>query len=164
LGIGNIIAVTGSGLVLLGGRRLSDAQLPKILPAGLALWAASALALSTSGGGRPRCRLRRGRLYEKILILDVPFAAAARASCCKTAMSAAAWFWTTSSMAFDYTRYFDLYRLFVPNEDHLAIGGGAYSVPGHPARLPPRSWTCRDPIRRCMRWRSAISTFRRRGD
>ena len=33
-------------------------------------------------------------------------------------------------MAFDYTRYFDLYRLFVPELRHaLAIGGGAYSVP-----------------------------------
>ena len=33
-------------------------------------------------------------------------------------------------MAFDYTRYFDLYRLFVPELGRaLAIGGGAYSVP-----------------------------------
>ncbi len=42
-------------------------------------------------------------------------------------------------MAFDYTKYFDLFRLFVPELNRaLAIGGGAYSVPkailrDHPA-------------------------------
>jgi spermidine synthase len=35
-----------------------------------------------------------------------------------------------SGMAFDYTQYFDLYRLFTPGTQRaLAIGGGAYSVP-----------------------------------
>jgi spermidine synthase len=33
-------------------------------------------------------------------------------------------------MAFDYTKYFDLYRLFTPDlQTVLAIGGGTYSVP-----------------------------------
>jgi spermidine synthase len=34
------------------------------------------------------------------------------------------------SMAFDYTKYFDVYRLFTPRlRTALAIGGGAYTVP-----------------------------------
>jgi spermidine synthase len=44
------------------------------------------------------------------------------------------------SMAFDYTRYFDLYRLFVPElKMALAIGGGAYNVPAAILRDSPRA-------------------------
>ncbi len=45
-----------------------------------------------------------------------------------------------SSMAFDYTQYFDLYRLFTPElKTALAIGGGAYSVPRSILRDSPRA-------------------------
>ncbi len=36
----------------------------------------------------------------------------------------------TGLMVFDYTKYYELYRIFTPEPKHaLAIGGGAYSVP-----------------------------------
>jgi spermidine synthase len=44
------------------------------------------------------------------------------------------------SMAFDYTRYFDLYRLFTPDlKAALAIGGGAYNVPRSILQHSPRA-------------------------
>ena len=44
------------------------------------------------------------------------------------------------SMAFDYTKYYGLYRLFVPElRAALAIGGGTYSVPGAILRDSPRA-------------------------
>jgi spermidine synthase len=44
------------------------------------------------------------------------------------------------SMAFDYTMYFDLYRLFTPElKTALAIGGGAYNVPKSILRDSPRA-------------------------
>jgi spermidine synthase len=44
------------------------------------------------------------------------------------------------SMAFDYTKYFDLYRLFTPGlKAALAIGGGTYSVPGAILRGAPQA-------------------------
>ena len=43
-------------------------------------------------------------------------------------------------MAFDYTRYFELYRLFTPElKTALAIGGGAYNVPRSILRQSPRA-------------------------
>ena len=43
-------------------------------------------------------------------------------------------------MAFDYTKYFDLYRLFTPElKTALAIGGGAYSVPRSILHDSPRA-------------------------
>jgi spermidine synthase len=43
-------------------------------------------------------------------------------------------------MAFDYTKYFDLYRLFTPElKTALAIGGGAYNVPAAILRDSPRA-------------------------
>ena len=44
------------------------------------------------------------------------------------------------SMAFDYTQYFDLYRLFTPElRTALAIGGGAYNVPRSILHDSPRA-------------------------
>src|SRR5712691_4783309 len=75
-GIGNIIAGTGSGLVLLGGvGLLVTRRLPKILPVGLALLGLiSGIALGRVGvtGDRSVVFAADG-LYERIVIRDIPY-------------------------------------------------------------------------------------------
>src|SRR5437879_8888508 len=75
-GIGNIIAGTGSGLVLLGGAGLlATRKLPKILPVGLALLGLiSGIALAHVGmAGDRGVVFAADGLYEKIVIRDIPY-------------------------------------------------------------------------------------------
>src|SRR5258705_395406 len=72
-GIGNIIAGTGSGLVLLGGAGLlATRKLPKIFPAGLALLGlVSGMALSQAWmANGPSVVFAADGLYERIVIGD----------------------------------------------------------------------------------------------
>src|SRR6267378_5598798 len=73
-GIGNIIAATGSGLVLLGGAGLlATRKLPKILPVGLALAGlVSGIVLSQAWmANGPGVLFAADGLYKKIVIRDM---------------------------------------------------------------------------------------------
>ena len=142
-GIGNIIAATGSGLVLLGGAGLlATRKLSKILPVGLALLGlASGVALRHAGmADGPGVVFSADGLYEKIVIRDIPLRGRTARILLQDRNVSGGVYLDDGSMAFDYTRYFDLYRLFTPElNTALAIGGGAYSVPKSILHGSPRA-------------------------
>jgi spermidine synthase len=132
-GIGSIVAGTGSGLVLLGGAGLlATRKLPKILPVGLALLgllSGIALVHAATAGDRGVVFAADG-LYERIVIRDIPYRGRTARVLLQDRNISGGLVLDDGSMAFDYTRYFDLYRLFTPElRTALAIGGGAYTVP-----------------------------------
>ncbi len=142
-GIGNIIAGTGSGLVLLGGAGLlATRRLPKILPVGLALVGLiSGIALAHVGtaDGRSVVFAADG-LYEKIVIRDSPLRGRTARVLLQDLGISGGLYLDDGGMAFDYTQYFDLYRLFTPElKTALAIGGGAYTVPRSILHDSPRA-------------------------
>src|SRR5712691_7030165 len=137
-GVGN-----ASGLVLLGGAGLLvTRKLPKILPVGLALLGLiSGIALSHVGmaDGRSIVFAADG-LYEKIVIRDVPYRGRTARILLQDRNISGGLYLDDGGMAFDYTQYFDLYRLFTPElKTALAIGGGAYNVPRSILRHSPRA-------------------------
>jgi spermidine synthase/MFS family permease len=142
-GIGNIIAGTGSGLVLLGGAGLLvTRRLPKILPVGLALLGLiSGIALRHAGmADGPSVVFAADGLYEKIVIRDVPLRDRTARILLQDRNISGGLYLDDGGMAFDYTQYFDLYRLFTPElKTALAIGGGAYNVPRSILRDSPRA-------------------------
>ena len=132
-GIGNIIVGVGSGLVLLGGVGLLITRtMPRIVPVGLAL-----LGLISGMGLRHMTVVeQRGvvfaadGLYERIVIRDMPLQGRTARVLWQDHNVSGGLYLDDGSMAFDYTKYFDLHRLFVPEvRTALAIGGGAYNVP-----------------------------------
>ena len=132
-GIGSIIVGVGSGLVLLGGvGLLLTRKLPAILPLGLALLgliAGAALRQIAVADDRSVVFAADG-LYERIVIRDIPHRNRTARILLQDHNISGGSHMDDGSMAFDYTKYFDLYRLFTPElRTALAIGGGAYNVP-----------------------------------
>src|SRR5258706_9981974 len=138
-GIGNIVAGTGSGLVLLGCVGLLATRKPKILPLGLALLGlVSGIVLRHGGMVRSDVFAADG-LYERIVIRDIPYRNRTARILLQDLNVSGGQYLDDRSMAFDYTKYFDLYRMFTPElKTALAIGGGAYSVPRSILRDSPR--------------------------
>jgi spermidine synthase len=139
-GIGSIVAGTGSGLVLLGGAGLIATRKGWILPAALALIGViSGVALRHGGTDRGEIYAADG-LYERIVIRDIPYRGRSARILLQDLNISGGLHLDDHSMAFDYTRYFDLYRLFVPElKTALAIGGGAYTVPRSILHDSPRA-------------------------
>jgi len=142
-GIGNIIVGTGSGLVLLGGAGLlATRRLPKILPVGLAvLGLICGISLRHVGMAEGRSVVfAADGLYERIVIRDIRLRDRTARVLLQDRNISGGLVLDDGSMAFDYTQYFDLYRLFTPElKTALAIGGGAYSVPRSILRDAPRA-------------------------
>jgi spermidine synthase len=140
-GIGIIIAGTGSGLVLLGSAGLLATRKPKILPAGLALLGLmSGAALMAATAGDRGAVFAADGLYERIVIRDIPYHGRTARILLQDLNVSGGLVLDDGSMAFDYTKYFDLYRLFTPElKTALAIGGGAYTVPRSILRDAPRA-------------------------
>jgi spermidine synthase len=142
-GTGNIVIGVGAGLALLGtaGIVLTRA-LPPVLPAGLALLAlACGLVLRhIDAAERPGVVFAADGLYERIVIRDLPLRGRHARVLWQDANVSGGVYLDDGSMAFDYTRYFEVYRLFTPELKHaLAIGGGAYNVPAAILRTSPRA-------------------------
>jgi len=142
-GIGNIVVGTGSGLVLLGGAGLLATRgLPKILPVGLVLLGLiSGMALGHAGMAEGRgVVFAADGLYDRIVIRDIPYRGRAARVLLQDRNVSGGLYLDDGGMAFDYTKYFDLYRLFTPElKTALAIGGGAYTVPRSILRRSPRA-------------------------
>jgi spermidine synthase/MFS family permease len=142
-GIGNIIIGVGSGLVLLGGiGLLLTRKLPNVLPLGLAfLGLVSGIALRQLGAGNDRgVVFAADGLYERIVIRDIALRDRTARILLQDRNVNGGLYLDDGSMAFDYTKYFDLYRLFTPElKTALAIGGGAYSVPRSILHDSPRA-------------------------
>jgi len=117
-GIGNIVAGRGSGLMLLAASGSSRrASCPKILPVGLALLGLiSGIALKHVGtAGGPSVVFAADGLYEKIVIRDVPLRGRTARILLQDLSISGGVYVDDGSMAFDYTRYFDLYGCSLPN-------------------------------------------------
>lgn len=132
-GVGNIIIGVGLGLVLLGSiGMLVISGKRRIFPVSLillGLLCSFALARSAHAEGRGVVYAADG-LYEKIVIRDIAYQGRTARILMQDRNINSGMFLGDGSMAFDYTKYFDLYRLFTPElRTALAIGGGAYSVP-----------------------------------
>jgi spermidine synthase len=142
-GIGSIIVAVGSGLVLLGGAGLLlTRKLPKALPLGLTLLGViSGIALGQIAPADDRSNVfAADGLYERIVIRDIPLRGRTARILLQDRNVSGGLYLDDGSMAFDYTKYFDLYRLFTPElKSALAIGGGAYSVPKSILHDSPRA-------------------------
>ncbi len=142
-GIGNIIVGVGLGLVLLGAvGLLLTRKLPTALPLGLALLgliSGAALRQIAVADDRSAVFAADG-LYERIVIRDIPHRNRTARILLQDRNVSGGLYLDDGSMAFDYTKYFDLYRLFTPElKTALAIGGGAYSVPRSILHDSPRA-------------------------
>jgi spermidine synthase len=140
-GIGEVIIGVGSGLVLLGAAGLVlTRSLPRIVPVGIAvLGLACGMALRGIAALEARGVVYAADgLYDRIVIRDMPIGGRAARVLWQDHNVSGGVFLDDGSMAFDYTKYFDLYRLFVPElRSALAIGGGAYNVPAALLRDAP---------------------------
>lgn len=142
-GIGSIVVAVGSGLVLLGGvGLLLTRKMPAVLPVGLAflgLVSGAALRDVAVADGPDVVHAADG-LYERIVIRDIPHRDRTMRILLQDSNVSGGVFLDDGEMAFDYTRYFELYRLFTPElKTALAIGGGAYNVPSAILRQSPRA-------------------------
>ena len=142
-GIGSVIAGVGAGLVLLGGVGLLLARTSgRGVALGVTLLGLAAGALLgkiAAAGDRGEVYAADG-LYERIVIRDVALRGRGARILLQDRGVSGGMYLDDGSMAFDYTKYFELYRLFTPElRAALAIGGGAYSVPGAILRDSPRA-------------------------
>jgi len=131
-GVSGIVVSVGLGLVLLGAIGLLVFGSERRIAGSLVLIAGLA-AIGVTGFESPRDETlvySADGLYEKIVIRDIPYRGRKARILMQDRNINSGMFLDDGRMAFDYTRYFELYRLFVPRLEHaLAIGGGAYSVP-----------------------------------
>jgi spermidine synthase len=132
-GVSGIVIAVGLGLVLLGAVGLLVFGSGRRAAGGLLVAVGLAAAIGVAGFESPRDQslvYSKDGLYEKIVIRDIPYRGRKARILMQDRNINSGMFLDDGRMAFDYTRYFDLYRLFVRRLEHaLVIGGGAYSVP-----------------------------------
>jgi spermidine synthase len=132
-GISNIMIGMGAVLILLGGAGLSLArQSPKVISVGVVLlgFLAGAALMRVAAEDSPGVVYAADGLYERIVIRDISYLNRKARVLVQDRNISGGLFLDHGSMAFDYTKYFDLYRLFKPElKTALSIGGGAYTVP-----------------------------------
>jgi len=132
-GISDILVGVGTGLVLLSGAGLLVTRtLPRIVPVGLALLGliCGAALLQIAAVEQRGVVFAVDGLYERIVVRDVPLQGRVARILWQDQNISGGLYLEDGSMAFDYTKHFDLYRLFTPElKTALAIGGGAYNVP-----------------------------------
>jgi predicted membrane-bound spermidine synthase len=142
-GIGDVIIGVGSGLVLLGAAGLLLARsMPRVVPVSLALMGLVFGMVLRQGSAvePPGVVFAADGLYDRIEIRDMPMQGRAARVLWQDHNVSGGSYLDDGGMAFDYTKYFDLYRLFTPQlKTALAIGGGAYNVPAAILRDSPRA-------------------------
>lgn len=132
-GVGLIVISVGAGLILLGiAGWLVFERARRLAIAGLAIAGLGAAFGIAHLGEEPDASVvfSTEGLYERIVVRDIAYQGRPTRILLQDRNINSGMFLDDGRMAFAYTRYFDLYRLFVPRlENALAIGGGAYSVP-----------------------------------
>ncbi|MGH8686180.1 MAG: fused MFS/spermidine synthase [Burkholderiales bacterium] len=142
-GIGSILLGVGAGLVLLGSAGLALARArPRVVPLALAL------AGIASGGALWQLAVPQlngavyaaDGVYDRIVIRDIAYRGRVARVLWQDLGVSGGQFLDDGRMAFDYTKYYELYRLFTPElKTALAIGGGAYTVPRAILRKSPHA-------------------------
>lgn len=134
-GVGHIITGVGAGLLLLGGAGMLIAGRARRRAAGAAALLLG-VALAFGAQHLPATTddsivFGRDGLYERIVVQDITLKNRPARILLQDRNPSSGMYRDDGSMAFDYTRYFELHRLYTPRVKRaLAIGGGAYSVPG----------------------------------
>jgi spermidine synthase len=134
-GVSHIMAGTGIGLLLLGGTGMLIAakqRQQRLVAAGVLLLGLVLAVLTQKLPGQADSSVvfKQDGLYEQITVRDTALHNRPARLLLQDLNPSSGMYRDDGSMAFDYTRYFELYRLFTPRlERVLAIGGGAYSVP-----------------------------------
>lgn len=133
LGVSRILVGVSGGLLLLGAFGLlihgfaHRSGLGALVLAGLLAGVASDRLEPAPASG---VLAQIDGLYERIVVRDIDYRNRPARLLLQDRNINGGLFLDDGRMAFDYTRYFDLYRLFTPRlERALAIGGGAYTVP-----------------------------------
>jgi spermidine synthase len=127
-GVGAVLLLLGGGGMLLAARaRQRAAVAAGMLVAGLALgFAVYTIPVQTDKS----IVFSRDGLYERIIVRDTVLQNRPARLLLQDRNPSSAMYLDGGGMAFDYTQYFELYRLYTPQPRRaLAIGGGAYSVP-----------------------------------
>ena len=132
-GVGLIVISVGAGLILLGaaGWIIFDRERRAMTVALCVTGLLAVLGVATldDDPDAPAVFSKEG-LYERIVVRDISYQGRRARVLLQDRNVNSGMFLEDGRMAFAYTRYFDLYRLFVPRlENALVIGGGAYSVP-----------------------------------
>lgn len=132
-GTNAIVLATGTGLVLLGsiGLIVGAKQRGMTTAAVLMLsFVSGVTVLSSSLPSDASVAYSKHGWYEKITVQNGMIGSRPVRMLAQDLTLSSGMYVDDGSMVFDYTKYFDLYRLFVPKlETTLSIGGGAYSVP-----------------------------------
>ncbi len=132
-GVSQIVIGVGLGLVLLGavGLLLQAGRRKAVAVGAILLGLICGFVLNGMHQAQSFTAIYSAEgLYEKIVIRDIPYQGRSARILLQDRNINSGMYLDDGRMAFDYTRYFDLYRLFVPELTRaLAIGGGAYSVP-----------------------------------
>lgn len=132
-GVSRIVISVGLGLILLGAAGLFACRKQRRVLAAM-LGVTGLAAVLATGSQAPAeasgtVYSADGR-YDRIIVRDIPYQGREARILLQDRNINSGMFLDDGRMAFEYTRFFDLYRLFVPRlETALAIGGGAYSVP-----------------------------------
>lgn len=132
-GVSQIVIGVGLGLVLLGGSGLLllSRRRKSVAATAILLGLACGFVLNSLHRAPDSSTVySEDGLYERIVIRDIPYQGRSTRILLQDRNINSGMYLDNRRMAFDYTRYFDLYRLFVTDLQYaLAIGGGAYSVP-----------------------------------
>ena len=142
-GIGSIVLAVGVGLVLLGSAGLALAR-PR---AGAAPWVLALVGLASGAAlwhvaraEHPGDVYAADGVYNRIVIRDIRLHGRTARVLWQDLGVSGGQFLDDGRMAFDYTKYYELVRLFTPElKAALAIGGGAYTVPRAILRTSPRA-------------------------
>ncbi len=128
MGVGSVLLLLGGGGMLIAARARRRAMLAAgVLLAGLAL---AFIAHTAPAPADKSIVFSRDGLYERIVVRDMSLQNRPARLLLQDRNPSSGMYLDGGGMAFDYTQYFDLYRLFAPQSRRaLAIGGGAYSVP-----------------------------------
>lgn len=124
VGVGILLLLLGLIPVIIFGMERKFTMLAVLLAGGMLLLA------TTAASANPHEIYRRDGVYERISIVDGMYQGRPTRFLQQDTSNSAAMHLDTGDLAYDYTRYYALYRLFTPRVDRaLAIGGGAYSIP-----------------------------------
>lgn len=132
-GIDHIVLTTGIILIVLGLLPIAIMTGTKKLIARLIILlviAGGLMAFSQSVKSNSGFLYQKDGVYERLLIYDDEYQGRPARFFVQDRSSSGAMFLDGDDLAFEYTKYYSLYKTFKPEaKEFLAIGGGIYSVP-----------------------------------
>lgn len=127
-GIGYLLLAIGTLGVMITGRKKKSALLVSLVIALITF-----ICFEIMWGRRPsNVIVRQDGVYQRIEVSDHKSDERPVRLLMQDLNSNSGMYLDTGEMLFDYTKYYAIYKIFVPElKRALAIGGGAYSVPKH---------------------------------